>query len=156
MSARPTPDERFWAKVDKSGTCWEWMASGTVNGYGQITIDGQRLLAHRWSYEQAVGPIPAGLVIDHLCRNRACVRPDHLEAVTAAENNRRGALSFDPTGRCRSGRHSVTGAGATKGRGDGGRQCRECKRETDRAYKRRRDALRRRRPVTILSPGVES
>jgi hypothetical protein len=84
------PVERFWAKVDQSGECWVWTASANNVGYGWFW-DGQRnQLAHRWAYELLVGPIPDGLQLDHLCRNRRCVRPDHLEAVTRRENILRG------------------------------------------------------------------
>ena len=82
---------RFWSKVGngKDG-CWEWRAAINDSGYGVFSIYGWRYKAHRVSYEEIVGPIPGNLVIDHLCRNRACVRPSHMEVVTRAENVRRG------------------------------------------------------------------
>jgi hypothetical protein len=90
--------ERFWAQVDKDSHpngCWVWTGLLTEDGYGRhTTADGRDVRAHRWAYEQIVGPIPAGLTLDHddqRCRNRACVRPDHLEPVTRAENTRRAA-----------------------------------------------------------------
>jgi hypothetical protein len=67
--------------------CWEWVGHLTPQGYGSLG----RRLAHRLVYEVAVGPIPAGLQLDHLCRNRRCVNPDHLEPVTSRENTLRGS-----------------------------------------------------------------
>jgi len=93
-------ETRFWSKVNKDGPvperkpelgpCWVWMA-GCSDGYGEFNAGGNRIRpAHCISYEWLVGPVPEGLVLDHLCRNRACVRPTHLEPVTRGENNRRG------------------------------------------------------------------
>lgn len=86
---------RFWARVDKRSEqpCWRWTASLSSDGYGRAQFDGVKTLAHRFAYGLLVGPIPEGLVIDHLCRNRACVNPAHMEPVTAVENNRRGRLA---------------------------------------------------------------
>lgn len=88
----PPSDEvmaRFWPKVVPTGFCWNWIAGSTHDGYGRIEIAGKKKLAHRLAYEYLVGPIPEGLVIDHLCRNRACVNPDHLEPVTVKVNTHR-------------------------------------------------------------------
>lgn len=84
-----TADQRFWLRVKKGPGCWEWGGPPASTGYGQFGHDGRSDKAHRFAYESAVGPIPAGYEIDHLCRNRICVRPDHLEAVPPRVNNLR-------------------------------------------------------------------
>ena len=86
--------ERALNRILFDDGCWEWEGSKTRDGYGQIE-DGRRsdrhnLRAHRVVYEGLRGPIPEGLDLDHLCRNRGCVRPDHLKPVTRSENCRRG------------------------------------------------------------------
>ena len=84
--------DRVWSKVDVAGwySCWEWTGAVTSRGYGEIHDDGHMRQAHRVVYELLVGPILDGLDLDHLCRNRRCVNPDHLQPVTHRENMRRG------------------------------------------------------------------
>lgn len=85
------PTARFWAKVVKTESCWIWTGSHQVGGYGNFQpIKGRGIGAHRYAYQITVGPIPNGLQLDHLCRNRLCVNPAHLEPVTARENTLRG------------------------------------------------------------------
>jgi hypothetical protein len=85
---------RFWSKVVIGGEdeCWQWLAA-TRRGYGLFGISWRptrQALAHRFAYEFLVGPIPEGMTLDHLCRNRGCVNPAHLEPVTGRENTLRG------------------------------------------------------------------
>lgn len=78
-------------RVEKASTgCWLWTGHINQDGYGRICRGGESKSAHRTSYEVFRGPIPDGLVLDHLCRVRHCVNPDHLEPVSIAENIRRG------------------------------------------------------------------
>lgn len=74
--------ERFWSKVDTSGDCWTWKAWTDANGYGSFRGRG----AHRASWEIANGPIPPKMLVDHICRNPSCVRPDHLRLATHKQN----------------------------------------------------------------------
>jgi hypothetical protein len=77
------------AKIDASGECWVWTGSKTRDGYGIGRFNGANVGTHRTTYTLLVGPIPAGLHIDHLCRVRACCNPAHLEPVTQLENTQR-------------------------------------------------------------------
>ncbi|WP_353956327.1 HNH endonuclease signature motif containing protein [Cutibacterium avidum] len=88
---RASEEDRFLSYVDMTSHCWEWTGGLMSGGYGMFHLsDTTCELAHRYAYQRFVEPIPEGLVIDHLCRNRKCVNPDHLEVVTNLENLRRG------------------------------------------------------------------
>lgn len=127
----PTPVERFWAGVAKSEACWIWTRS-CIRGYGQFYLDGRNRKAHRIAYELLVGPVPDGLVLDHLCRVTRCVNPEHLEPVTVAENNRRSSLA--KTG-CHRG-HPYDDANTYIFRG--ARACRRCRAEAQARWQARR------------------
>lgn len=141
------PDElaRFTPKyrIDPETGCWVWSASRSSRGYGTFTIRGRTSRAHRVSYEHHVGPIPADRVIDHLCRNRACVNPEHMEPVTIRENTMRGVgvtAQNACTARCPQG-HLLMGENLLMRRQ--GRECRECRRAHDRVARKRARARRR-------------
>lgn len=131
---------RFWSKVDASGDCWLWTASLIPAGYGQFymkTPDGRDTMAraHRVSWEFLVGEIPDGLTLDHLCRVRHCVNPDHLDPVTRGENLLRSHATITrqnqekthcPHGHPYSGENLYVDP-------SGGRRCRTCAESRDRA-----------------------
>lgn len=120
--------DRFWSKVipEPNSGCWLWLGAGS-GGYGHTwAVGGRKWLAHRLAFEVLVGPVPKGLDLDHLCRNRGCCNPAHLEPVTHRENARRGLHGALIT-RCPSG-HAYDDENTYVGP-NGARKCRRCGRE---------------------------
>lgn len=135
--------DRLMAHVDRTAGCWLWHGTVEANGYGILKHQGTWLKAHRVAYGVLTGPIPTGLVLDHLCRNRRCVNPDHLQPVTASVNTLRGvgapAVNARRT-RCKHG-HEFTPENTyiwTSSIGRPTRKCRTCHRELSRKRRARR------------------
>lgn len=135
----------FWDKVSPcpmSG-CWLWTGASTGTGYGQVRIGGRKgkcTVAHRHAYTRLVGEVPLGLELDHLCSQRCCVNPHHLQPVTHLENIRRSSNAQKT--HCTHG-HEYTPENTV--RDNGHRKCRTCLRARDltearRARKRKRAA----------------
>jgi hypothetical protein len=140
-------EQRFWAKVNKTETCWLWTAYVSPKGYGTFSFGGKACASHRFSYQMLIGPIPDGLQIDHLCRVRHCVNPAHLEPVTSLENSRRGIAGLVTTLRQKSKTHCPRGhpydeANTYTYPRTGARRCRACHRleANERAHAKREAA----------------
>ena len=134
--ATPAPVRiRNSVQIDPATGCWNWTKYLTPDGYGKANAGGGRhgVLAHRWAYETFVGPIPDGLTLDHLCRNRACCNPEHLDPVTMTVNIKRGSRATKT--HCKHG-HEFTPENTLR-KPNGTRKCRECKNAHARAARRR-------------------
>lgn len=130
--------DKFWARVDRTGSCWEWTGSTTAAGYGNLRRSGRNDYAHRVAYRLSGQSIPQGFHVDHLCRNTKCVRPDHLEAVPPAVNVQRGAGSYAGVmTTCRHG-HDITDPNNVYTQPDGRHRCRPCARDYAKNRKERK------------------
>lgn len=136
-------EEKIWARVDKSGPegCWIWTGALDKHGYGEFSENRRRRRAHRVVYELVRGEIPPGLVMDHLCRVKSCVNPEHLDPVTHTENVRRGLISYNLRTKCRNGLHDITNPGNIYVNTDGKRSCRICINHNARMKYRKRKGL---------------
>lgn len=121
-----TLPDSFWAKASKSD-CIVWHGAQNSLGYGCYGINGVSQLAHRLAWEDANGPIPKGMIIDHLCRVRACVNVAHMELVTHEQNINRRPRVLAVGGQCRNG-HVIEGEYDLYRRKRGAAECRECRR----------------------------
>jgi hypothetical protein len=136
---RPPPVvERPAGRQVDSADCMIWQGGLDRDGYGARWVDGRRVFVHRWAYEQVHGPIPSGLELDHLCRNRACYNAAHLEAVTHKENVRRARWRDV----CRHG-HPMIPENVLLQK-DGRHKCRACNVERAARYRQRRRLQRER------------
>lgn len=120
--------ERFFEKVEKTDNCWRWNAALNKKGYGRFNIGGRVFLSHRISFALAGREIADGLVLDHTCKTKSCVNPDHLEAVTNIENLTRSPEVWIGRDTCKKG-HKSTPENAweyTDFRGSKRKQCRKC------------------------------
>lgn len=122
----------FWAMALISGSCWLWQGQIERNGYGRAWFKGKRRSAHRLAYELTKGQIPHGLTIDHLCRNRACINPAHLEAVSMRTNVLRGDTITAANARKT---HCPRGHVYDRMNSQGRRICRTCGRNQLRRYR---------------------
>jgi hypothetical protein len=127
-------------EIDPETGCWNWQLCLKENGYGRVNVGGKLWHSHRLAYEAFIGEIPDGLDLDHLCRNRACCNPEHLEPVTARENHHRSPVSNASKTHCPA-NHPYTPENVYWARGGTARRCRICTREATKRSKIRR-ALR--------------
>lgn len=132
---------KFFSNVNKTDGCWLWTSRLDKSGYGQFKVGNKNFTAHKISFELSKGKVPDGLELDHLCRVRHCINPDHLEPVTKRENCLRG-ISFAAINAaktmCANG-HELTKEN-TYIRPNGHRDCRACIRSRSRQYKKRKSA----------------
>jgi hypothetical protein len=136
--------ERILSRIEKTDTCWLWRGAIKENGYGKTSWEGKPAYSHRVVYTQLVGPIPEGLEIDHLCKVRNCVRPEHLRVTDRSGNNSNRTLKTH----CKNG-HELVGDNVAIRGDNGGRRCRACTRETGRRWtqaSRDRAGLARQKP----------
>jgi hypothetical protein len=151
--------KKFESKyVITAAGCWEWQGKLSKFGYGNFYIRGKTFRAHRYSYSAFVEPVPSDLVVDHLCKNKCCVNPSHLESVTQYENIIRGnsvVVQYIGTDKCINGHvYTPDNTAMRKDTKFNVRKCLTCRRDYSREYQRRhaesRKAKRRAKRSVIL------
>lgn len=147
----PSDQRRFWKKVDKSDGCWNWIRAISATGYGDFGLNGKTVKAHRLMYHKYVEYVPEEMVIDHICRNTACVRPDHLRIITQKENTMIGFSPYAINARkthCKRGHEFSPENTELRGKPNVnyGRHCIKCQ-----AYKRRLRSAEKRKIDALLS-----
>lgn len=144
---KPSSPETFWNRVERTATCWLWKGQLDAGGYGHLRFRGRFVKAHALAFELTSGPIPDGLELDHLCKVRNCVNPDHLEPVTHEENCRR---AFAGKTACRNG-HPYTSETLIIDAQSGARRCRVCRNEQSRLRKWNK-RTRHGHPIGVANP----
>lgn len=135
MSAKVDIGDRLISRIRRNGTCWEYAGKLNQTGYGAVRFGGRTISTHRMAFALAGGVLTPGMHLDHVCRNRACFRPSHLELVTPGENVRRQPRIANRT-TCING-HELRGTNGYL-TPDGYVRCRECRRAAGRRYDARR------------------
>lgn len=148
ISLSRSDERRLWAKIEKTDGCWLWTAGKTPAGYGKFWLSGATELAHRIVYIALVGTVPYNLTLDHTCRVRHCVNPDHLDPVTQQENTLRSpiapaAINAKKTHCLKGHPYSAANTHIANGRRREERQCRECSRIRTLARQRANGAVPR-------------
>lgn len=160
-------EKAFWNRVHKGKKCWNWLGGKDTKGYGTFFFESENTYkrykkAHLISYILTKGPIPNGMLIDHLCKNKSCVNPDHLEAVTSRENSLRATNTIAsinaskthcPVGHPLDGDNLII----SKNGHNGARRCKTCKNEKERARQKLKPRIRdRRKKPTSTYPNTHS
>lgn len=152
LKLNTTPEQVFWQRVRMVNGCLVWNGPLNNDGYGMFYLGRLHMLAHRFSYSHFVGPIPAGRVLDHICRNRPCARPDHLRPVTQRQNCLENSASIQALNarktHCKRGHPFDAGnTRPMRSRGHVGRQCIACVRACQATPEQREKDRRRHRAL---------
>jgi len=131
--------KRFWDKVETTNSCWNWKGCLNNAGYGMFRVNGKNYSPHRFSFETFIHKIPENMIIDHLCKNRSCVNPAHLDFVTNQENIRRGKNYQSKQTHCKRG-HEFNAINSRLSI-DGKRVCKICRNDNQNKKRKLRGKL---------------